>query len=130
MELRTHSKSTILVMRNSIAYPQTLKKKTLVAEAVAATAVSESLVMTQLLEGGEEPHTSQSPRLTMRQKQGRLLEELDLRGSASWPPELADSTQLLLMEYHDVFLLELGKLGCTYSTQYVIKIMDDTPFKE
>ena len=89
--------------------------------------MSELPVTTQLLEGGEEPHTSQSPRLTMRQRQGRLLEELDLSGLASWPLELADSTQSLLMEYHDVFSLELG---CTHSIQHVIKITDDNPFKE
>ena len=97
---------------------------------MAATTVSELLAKTQLLEGGEEPHTSHSPRLTMRQRQRRLLEELDLSGLASWSPELADSTQLLLMEYHDVSSLEPGKLGCTHLTEQIIKVMDDTPFKE
>ena len=57
--------------------------------------MSEPPEMTQLLEGEEEPHTPQSPRLTMRQRQGKLLEELDLSGLASWLPELADSTQSL-----------------------------------
>ena len=92
--------------------------------------MSEPLVMTQLLGGGEESHTSQLPRLIMIQRHGKLLEELDLSGLASWPPELADSAQSLLMEYHDVFLLELGKLGCTHSTKHIIKVTDDTPFKE
>ena len=92
--------------------------------------MSELPAMIQLLEGEEEPHTPQSPRLTMRQRQRKLLEELYLSGLASLPPELADSTQLLLVEYHDVFLLELGKLGCTHSTKHIIKIMDNTPFKE
>ena len=50
-ELRTGSKNTIAVVKNSTAYPQTLKKKTPVAQAVAATAVPEPLVMTKLLEG-------------------------------------------------------------------------------
>ena len=129
MELRTISKNAIVVVRNSTAYPLTLKKKTPVAWAVAPSALSETLATPQLLEG-EEPHTLQSPTLNVRQRQGRLLEELDLSGLASWPPELADSAQLLLVEYHGVFLLELGKLGCTHSTEHVIKIMDDTPFKE
>ena len=97
---------------------------------MVATAVSELPVTTQLLEGEEEPHTPQSPRLTIRQRQGKLLEELDLSGLASWPPELVDSTQSLLVEYHHVFLLEPGKLGCTHSTKHVIKVTDDTPFKE
>ena len=130
MELRTGSKNAIVVERNSTAYPQTLKKKTLVAWAVAATAVPELLAMTQLLEGEEEPHTPQLPRLTVRQRQGKLLEELDLSGLASWPTELVDSAWLLLVEYHDVFSLEPGKLGCTHSTKHIIKAMDDTPFEE
>ena len=130
MKLMTGSKNTFVVVRNSTAYPKTLKKETPVTWAVAATTESELLAKTQLLEGGEEPYTSQLPKLTMRQRQGRLLEELDLSGLASWPPELADSAQSLLMEYHDVFLLEAGKRGCTLSTEHIIKVTDDIPFKK
>ena len=54
--------------------------------------MSELPAKMQLLEGGEEPQTSQLPRLTVRKRQGRLLEELVLSGLASWLPELADST--------------------------------------
>ena len=86
--------------------PQSLKKKTLVAQAVAATAVPEPLATINLPEGVAEPHSLQAPKLTIRQRQGRLFEELDLSGLESWPPELADSAQSLLAKYHDVFLLE------------------------
>ena len=51
MELRTGSKNAIVVVRNSTAYPQTLKKKTPVTQAVAATAVPELPAETRLLEG-------------------------------------------------------------------------------
>ena len=81
----------VLVVRNSTAYPQTLKKKTPVAQAVAATMVPESPVMTNLPEGVEEPNSLQAPKLTIRQRQGRQFEEMDLSGLESWPPELADS---------------------------------------
>ena len=50
-ELRKGRKNTLVVVRNSMAYPQTLKKKTLVARAVATTAVPEPLVETRLPEG-------------------------------------------------------------------------------
>ena len=56
-ELRTGSKNTIVVLRNSAAYPQTLKKKTLVAKVVVASAVPELLATTNLLEGVEELHS-------------------------------------------------------------------------
>ena len=66
----------------------------------------------------------------MKQRQEKLFEELDLSRLESWPPELADSTQSLLAEYHDIFLLEPSKLGCTHSTEHVIKVTNNTPFKE
>ena len=129
MELTTGSKNTTVVVRTSTAYPQTLKK-ILVAQAVVATMVSQLPTMTKLLDGEEELNTPQTPRLTIRQRQGKLLEELDLSGLESWPPELADSAQSLLVEYHDVFSLEPGKLSCTHSTEHIIIITNDTPFKE
>ena len=86
--------------------------------------------MINLLEGVAEPHSPQAPKLTIRQRQGRLFEELNLNGLKSWPLELADSAQSLLAEYHDFFLLEPSELGCTHSTEHIIKVMDDSPFKE
>ena len=99
-------------MRNSKAYPQTLKKKkTPVARAVAATAVLEPLAETRLLEGEDKPQSPQTPKLTVRQRQVKLSEELDLSGLESWPLELADSAHQLLAEYHNVFSLEHAELS-------------------
>ena len=92
--------------------------------------VPELLAIINLPEGVAEPHSPQAPKLTIRQRQGRLFEELDLSGLKSWPLEMADSARSLLAEYHDVFLLEPSELGCTHSTEYIIKVTDDTPFKE
>ena len=33
-------------------------------------------------------------------------------------------------QIHDVFSLGLAELGCTHSTEHIIKVTDDTPFKE
>ena len=43
---------------------------------------------------------------------------------------LAQATHQLFAEYHDVFSLEHTELGCTHSTEYTIKVTDNTPFKE
>ena len=59
-----------------------------------------------------------------------MFKELDLSGLESWPPELVDSTQWLLAKYHNVLSLESTELGCIHSTEHVIKVTDDTPFKE
>ena len=69
------------------------------------------------------------PKLTVKQRQEKLF-ELDLSRLESWPLKLADSTQSLLAEYHDIFFLEPSDLGCPHSTEHVIKVTNDTPFKE
>ena len=71
-----------------------------------------------------------TPRLTVRQRHGKLFDELDLSGLNSWTLELVDATCQLLVEYHDVFSLDPTELGCTHSTEHIIKVADNIPFKE
>ena len=108
-KLTKGSKKAVVVVRNSMAYWQTLQKKSPVAKAVAASPV---------------------PRLTVRQRHGKLFGELDLSSLDSWTPELADSACKLLAEYHDMFSLDPAELGCTHSMEHTIKVTDDTTFKE
>ena len=79
--------------------------------------------------------TNESPnfhthRLTVRQKHGKLFDEMDLSSLDSWTPELVVAAHWLLVKYHDVFSLDPAELGCTHSTEHIIKVTDDTPFKE
>ena len=75
-ELRRGSKKAVVVVRNSMAYSQTLQK-TLVARAVAAHPVPEPSRETQLQEEGDEPRNPHTPKLTVRQRYGKLFDELD-----------------------------------------------------
>ena len=129
-ELRQGSKKAVVVVRNNTAYSQTLWKKTPVARAVAALPVPKPLEEVQLLEGAGKSHNLPTPRLTIRQRHGKLFDELDLSGLDSWAPELADTACWLLTEYHDMFSLDPMELDCTHSTEHTVKGMDDTPFKE
>ena len=97
---------------------------------VAVLSVPKPLEEEQLLEGADESHDPQTPRLTVRQRHGKLFDELDLSGLDSWAPELAHTAHQLLAKYHDMFSLDPGELGCTHSTEHTIKVTDDTPFKE
>ena len=54
-ELRQGSKKAVVVVRNSMAYLQTLQKKTLMARAVAVLLVPEPLMEVQLQEGVMSP---------------------------------------------------------------------------
>ena len=118
------------MVRNNTAYSQTLHKKTPVARAVAASPVPEPPKGEQLQEGADKTHDSHTPVLTVRQRYGKLFDKLDLSGLDSWTPELADAACQLLAEYYDVFLLDPAELGCTHSTQHIIKVTDNTPFKD
>ena len=64
-ELRKGSKKAVVVVWNNTAYLQTLQKKTPVARAMSSPNF----------------HT---PRLTVRQRHGKLFDELDLSGLDSW----------------------------------------------
>ena len=130
MELRQGSKNAVVVVRNSMAYLQTICKKTPVARAVVANPVQGLPMESQLQEGVDKTQDPHTPKLNVRQRQGKLFDELDLSGLDSWLPELADATCHLLAEYHNVFSLDPMELGCTHSTDHMIKVTDDTPFKE
>ena len=129
-ELRKGSKKTVVVVWNNTAYPQTLQKKTPVARAMAVQPVPETPKPGSLQVQDEVCPDLQTPKLMIRQRHGRLFDELHISGLDSLAPELADKACQLLAKYRDVFLLDLVELGCTHSTEHTIKVTDDTPFKE
>ena len=44
--------------------------------------------------------------------------------------ENKDRALNLLAEYHDIFALEDGEIGCTEAAEHRIKVIDPRPFKE
>ena len=72
----------------------------------------------------------QTSKLMIRQRRGKLFDELDLSGLDQWALEMVDKACQLLAKYHDLFSLDPAELGCTHSTEHTIKVTDDTPFKE
>ena len=100
------------------------------ARAVAASPVPEPSEGEKLQEKAGKSHDSHTPVLTVRQRHGKVFDKVDLSGLDSWTPELVDATCQLLAKYHDVFSLDLVELGCTHSTEHIIKVTDNTPFKE
>ena len=119
-----------MVVQNNTTYPQTLQKKTPVARAVPAWLVPKTPELEGLWGGTDETSDSHNPRLTVRQRHGKLFNVLDLSSLDSWTPGLADVAHWLLAKYHDVFSLDPAELGCTISTEHTIKVADNTPFKE
>ena len=118
------------MVQNSTAYPQTFWKKTPVARVTAASPVPGPPESEGLQEGADKSADFHTPRLTVRQRHGKLFDELDFGGLNSWTPELVDAACWLLTKYHDVFSLDPAELGCTHSMEHIIKVTDDTPIKE
>ena len=100
------------------------------ARVVAAMPVPEPPKGEEVEENAGKSHDSHSPALIVGQRHDKLFDELDLSGLDLWTPELADAACQLLAKYHDVFSLDPAELGCTHSTEHIIKVTDDTPFKE
>ena len=84
----------------------------------------------ELPERADKSHEPHTPRLTIRQRHGKLFDELDLSGLDDWAPKLVDTACWFLAKYHDMFSLDPVELGCTHSMEYMVKVTDDTPFKE
>ena len=129
-KLRKGSKKAVVVIWNNTAYLQTLRKKTPVARVVVALPVPKTPESEELWEGTNESPNFHTPRLTVRQRHGKLFNELDLSSLDSWTLELADAAHQLLAKCHNVFSLDPAELGCTHSTEHIIKVTNDTPFKE
>ena len=129
-EQRKGSKKAVIVVQNNTTYTQTLWKKTPIARVVSVLPVPEPPEPESLQAENDTCPDPHAPKLTVKQRHGRLLDELDLSGLNSWAPKLADAAHWLLAEYQDVFSLDLAELGCTHSTEHTIKVTDDTPFKE
>ena len=100
-ELRKGSKKTVMVVQNNTAYPQTLQKKTPMARAVVASPVPEPPEGEKLEEKAGTFHSSPTPALIVRQRHGKLFDELDLNSLDSWTLELVDAAYQLLAKYHE-----------------------------
>ena len=81
------------------------------------------------LESLEAPENLK-PNLSVEECKEKLMATLDLSGLDQWPEEKAEHACKLLMEYHDIFLLDNNELGCTSQVKHNIKVTNDEPFKE
>ena len=128
-EICNGSWNVAIVVRNTMAYPQTLKKIP-VARVVAANWMPEPQMHPGMIDTLDEAQGIQTQKLTTEQRQQKLFEKLDLSSLGTWSTELVESAHSLLAEYHDIFSLEPCELSCTHSTKHVIKVTNDAPFKE
>ena len=53
-----------------------------------------------------------------------LFKKLKLSGLKVWMEENKNKALNLLAEYHDIFVLEDGEMGCTKAAEHKIKVTD------
>ena len=107
-ELRKGSKKAVVVVQNNTTYPQTLWKRTFMARVVSVLPVPEPPEPNSLQVKDDTCPDLHIPKLTIRQRHGKLFDELDLSGLNSWAPELADAAHQLL----------LSTMMCSHWTQW------------
>ena len=69
-------------------------------------------------------------KILTRQRKEALFQQLHLLGLEGWSAKNQAVAHTLLAEYHDIFSLEPGELGCTDLAKHEIEVVDDKPFKE
>ena len=117
-----------IVVQNVSESPIYLKKGIQVARLVPALPVP--LSAPALVSEGVMALEAIAEPLSVVERQAKLLEKLDLSGLKSWAPRNAEVAEQLVLSYHDIFVLDKNKLGCTSTVEHEICIVDSEPFKE
>ena len=108
----------------------TITKGIKVTQVAAANAVPQVEVVPRTLAELGEVQGIQQTKMLVEKRREVLFQHLDLSGLEEWSEGSQVATHALLPEYHDIFSLEPGELGCTNLEKQEIRVVDDEPFKE
>ena len=129
-DLKRGSKSIPVVLRNMTGSDITLNKGDKVAQVQTTKKMPKTNLHPGTLEVLDEEQGITRKLLTRAERQDKVMKELNLEALNEWPEELAQHVRDLIQEYHNVFLLDKNKLGCTNTVKHKIEIDDGEPFKE
>ena len=118
------------MVKNLKAIPITIAKGIKIAQVVATNVVPPVRLTPRTLERLDKIQGSQHMRMPDEWKKKTALQELDVSGLEGWPEgNQATAQEALLAEYHDIFSLEPGDLGCTDLVKHEIRVTDENPSK-
>ena len=120
----------MVVVKNMMAIPITIAKGIKVIQVVAANAVPPVELAARTLEELDKVQGIQLTKMSVERRKEVLLQQLDLSGLEGWSEANQVATHTLLAEYHDIFSLEHGELGCTNLAKHETRVVDEEPFKE
>ena len=128
-KVTTGSKQVAVIVKNLTAILITIVKGAKVTQVVAANAVTQMEVAPGTLEKLDGMQGIQQTRILIEWRREVLFQQLDLSGLEGWSNEDEVATHALLAEYHDIFSLEPGELGCMDLAILEIRVVDDEPLK-
>ena len=111
-EVISGSKGVAMVVKNLTTAPITIANGVKVTQVVAANVVPPVEVTPDTLEKLDEIQGIQQTKLMVEQKKKSLSQQLDLSGLDKWSGINQVAVQVLLAEYHNIFSMEPGELGC------------------
>ena len=135
-ELKDGSQNVSIILRNGMGKPIHLTRGRLIRRIVAANTIPDVIISPELekklaKEDGEKPKP-----LSTEEHQKLLIKVLSknecLGKLKGWYAKIALKAKYLLMEFHHVFCLKEGEMGCTDAAEHVIELLpgQDEPFKE
>ena len=129
-EMTTRSRWVAVMVKNLNATLITITKGINIAQVVATNMVPQVEVALGTLEKQDELQSIQQTRLLVEWRKEMLFQQLELSGLDGWSDKNEAAARVLLAEYHDIFSLEPGELGCTDLAKHEIRVIDDEPYKE
>ena len=97
---------------------------------ISTTVSTSAMLVGEMPSKQDEDVQAPKERMTVQERQDKLLEKLNLDGLSEWTPHNAAIARELLLLYHDAFALEPYELRCTSAIEHEICLSNDEPFKE
>ena len=133
-ELKDGSRKVGLVIRNGTSRPISMNGGRIIGRVVTANIVPNAEPSPELLQELNKDEEEPTKKLTVEERQELLMQVIQEKGGLDmlekWEKPYADQARQLLMEFHNVFSLEKNEMGCTDTTEHVIKLTKCEPFKE
>ena len=122
------------MIRNGMSRPISMNGGRIIGRVVTANVVPNAEPFPELLQELNKDEEELTKKLTVEERQELLMQVLQEKGGLDmlekWDKLYADQARQLLMEFHNVFSLEKNEMGCTDTTEHVIKLTKSEPFKE
>ena len=133
-KLKNGSRKVRLVVRNGTSRPISMNGGRIIGRVVTANIVSEAEPSPKLWQELNKDIEEPTKKLTVAERQELLMQVLQEKGGLDmldkWEKPYADQARQLLMEFHNIFSLEKNEMGCTDTSEHVIKLTKSEPFKE